>query len=273
MTKLGTLADECICQPDDDVIGFVSQGDECWNHWLSRKGLVFAEAYFEGRLKIAFVFAGSDVAPVCSARSPVASKGVSEYSALRNSCLDTGIPFERRNHSGQFKGRHTSSGGNRDDELVLVCDVEGMKTTQPDIPAYVRFERLDFSDNLFSGELCFSTLHGAYKAVLPFGERKLDVFGLLRPMPDHAKDENIQRAAKIVNSISDGEGEPIWDGQLLFDEMGFLVGARIPFGHKAKGFLRQVNVDLPVKVIDVILCPSDLEQSGTGDTFFGMRHA
>lgn len=232
--------------------------DQDSGDFVSGKGLTFVKDYLEGRLDIAFIFANTNIAAVCKAVSAVSGEIVGEPSTLMYRDVDALAATDARQHRGKFNGRHTGARCGRDDELMFVRNVQHMQTTEPFIPASVRFQRLDLSNDLFSGQLGFSTLHCVYKSVLPLGEGKLDTLWADGFVSDHRKNQQIEGTAKIMDRISDDQPEVSWEGYHLFDEVDRSVGFGLSSGHQAQRFLAEIGFNLPVQIIDMVLCPFDL---------------
>jgi len=61
-----------------------------------------------------------------------------------------------------------------------------------------------------------------------------------------------------LNRIPGDERDSIWDGHLLFDKMGLLAGVAVSRCHEAERFLAEIAGNLPIEIVDVVLCPCDL---------------
>jgi hypothetical protein len=175
---------------------------EDWYERASDKGLPYVKAYLEHRLDIAFILPGTDVAAVCSSLCPRSGELTGKRNVLDKRCNGT-------------------------EEFVLIGDVEVIEAEKGVVPTWVRFERLNFSDDLFAGQMCFSALHSGYKS--------------LRTRRD--------------------QGQAVWKGSFLFDDVGLLVGVRVSDCDEANRTMRQIFPDRRVEVIDVMLCPTDLQQA------------
>jgi len=256
--KAGALTYERVGEFFDGGRYLPSHLDKGSGDWLCLKGLTLAEDYFEGRLSIAFILAGTNVAAICSPFGSRSFEFLDEPHPRAENEIDVGSTLNGGMHLCHFERRQTGGSAHGDDEFMLVRNIQGVQAAEPLIPAVIRFKRLDFSDDLFAGELCFSILHGGHKSVLPFGEGELDAIRLNGPVSDHPKHEDIEGASKIMDGISNCQGDTVWQGHYLFDEVGNLVGVRLAKGHLAIRALAQIGVNLPTKVIDVVLCPRDL---------------
>lgn len=133
-----------------------------------------------------------------------------------------------------------------------------MQAAKPFVSTRIRFERLDFSDNLFSGEIGFSVVHSAYKGVSALRKGELHAFGTDGLLSNHCEHEQIKRTAEIMDSIADDQPKFGWEGYHLFDEVDFSIGLGLPARHETERFLRQIGLNSPVQIIDMILCPFHL---------------
>jgi hypothetical protein len=74
----------------------------------------------------------------------------------------------------------------------------------------------------------------------------------------HAECQQIESGIEIMNSIPDHEGEALWDGLLGFDRKSSLQALWVLSENQAERFSRQIGVDLPVKIVDVLFGPLNL---------------
>jgi hypothetical protein len=232
--------------------------DKNWDNSPSLVGLSFVESYLEGGLDIVFVLSGTNIAARCSALRPSAGSENLKHRPLMHIDDDVAGNCEARNDSSKLGRTHYGSGYRGDYQFVLVGDVENIQIANEFMPAWIRFEILNFVDDIFSGQMCFSISHGTFKAFRPFTEGELDTLGLGGVASDHCEYENIKCAPKIVDGISNYERDIVWKGNMLFDEMDLLAGFGMANSHEAERFFQQIGIEFGVKVIDVVLCPRNL---------------
>lgn len=257
----GRMGDENSREFQSCPLHFARESDHYGNDRPPVKGLALTKAYLEGGLFIAFIFSGTETAVLCSVLSPTAVIALDKSRSLHHYNLSAGeicIHSASKKYA-ELKRCHSPARTDRNDELVFVCDIESVKAVEPLTSAWVRLHSLNFSDDLFSGKLCLSIRHGGYKAVLLPRERELHALRALGATSDHGEHQNIESAPKVVDSVTETQRNFIREGHLLFDGMGLLQGFCIPNDDETKRIFCEVGIDAASKLVDVMLCPIDLE--------------
>lgn len=233
------------------------------HHLIPGKSLTLAEAYAEGWLNCCFVFEGIlGVASHVPALLPAeAIDGqFNENVALPSEFENTGTA-KRDGGVNLLKvvSRERCGPRCRDDELMLVGYVERMQPVQQVVPTRVRFEFFDYCDNIFSGDIYTSLLDGCTKAIRLIDKGELNCLGIGRSISDHAENQDIQSRTKVVNGIADDRRENGWDGLLGFNSQGALSSLYVLAPHELKRLFNEKGINLPAKVVDVVLGPLNLK--------------
>ena len=251
----------------DGHLGFIGEIDEVRHNGLIWKGLSLAEAYYTGKFEICFPFGGcSKVARPSCASIPLGLGNVDvESNAIVQNERDTfvresGVLGHELGKIGQHHGA-ARRGGN--DELVLVGQIEVVDGLKHLVPARVRLEFLYFSHDLFAGATYLSTFNSGFQSVSRGAERELDLSllpGCWAFVANQRKCEQVKRGTQVVDGIADDQGEAAWDGYLVFDDIGNLVGLAVGAAVNPQGPLARIGFRLPVKVIDVMFGPFNLSK-------------
>lgn len=146
---------------------------------------------------------------------------------------------------------------NRNNQLVLVGNIQGMKPTQKYVAARMRFQPFNYLDDIFAGEIGISIRDGALKAFGPLRKGKLDAFGLRGFVANHSEHEQIQSGSHVVNCITNSECEIVWNCRLGFDTNNALTELWIMLNNEMHRLPADVVSELPMNVTDVILGPLD----------------
>ena len=143
-------------------------------------------------------------------------------------------------------------------DLVLVGQIKAVDGLNHLVPARIRLEFLYFSHDLFAGATYMSTVNGGFQSVRRGAERDLDLpplSGSWAFVTNQRKCEQVKGGTQVVNGIADDQGESVWNGYLVFDDIGNLVGLAVSTAINPQRTLACIGFGLPVNVIDVMFGP------------------
>lgn len=255
---LGGLTQKSVTNAVSNQADFLHHFDKDWDNGPSGIGLSFIEGYLEGRLDIALIFPGTNIAAICPALRSGTGVLNDELSVFMPTDINGSIASHTRDHRLKLGRVHFGGGDGGNNQFVLVSNIEGVQRTKPFVPTWIRLEPLNFIDDLFTGQMCFSIRKRIFKSISPPAKRKLDTFRLDGLITNHRKYHDVESATQVVDSIPDDEWDRAWEGNFLFDEMGFFSGVGFANRLEPERFLQKINFDYSVEVIDVMLCPRNL---------------
>ena len=146
---------------------------------------------------------------------------------------------------------------------MLICDVEIVDGPKRVVPSGIRFYLLDERDNISSGSVYISTSNHVLKRLPVLAEREIDFFSLCTRLGHHFDGEQIQRGAKVMDSVTRDQTQGRLPPMQISDHLGFdqeafsrLLG--IIFEKHGKGLLFDESLNFGIKVADVMVGPADL---------------
>ena len=214
---------------------------------LTREGLTLGEAYRCGQVSLLLLY----VDPVSSHLKGIDVRGVRHDPAQAGRDHADLVPARGPFIDPVLRGQ---------DQLVFVRNVELVHPVKKMISARLCVQTYDDLDDVFAGQLYLSAYNGLMKSLRvqrALGEGVLDIVGVRDPIANHRPDGVIESRSQIVDGIPDDEREREWRGSIGFDADNFIAVVTHD-GDDFDGFARQVGVDLPVKVIDVMFGPLNL---------------
>ena len=246
-------------------LSFFGEADEVRHNGLIWKGLSLTEAHYTGKLEICFPLGccGKAVRPSCLSIS-LGSRHVDvEPDALVQNERGTLVrePGVLGHELGKIVRHHGAACCGRDDELVLVGQIEVVDGLEHLVPARIRLEFLYFLHDIFAGTIYMSAVNGGFQSVSRGAERELDLSllsGCWAFVTNQRKCEQVKGGTQIVDGIANDQGETARDGYLVFDDIGNLVGLSVAAAVNPQGPLTRIGFRLPVKVINVIFGPFNL---------------
>jgi hypothetical protein len=248
---------ECSLDLIDSRLTSVAEIYHGFDHGPMLQGMTLREAYCEGRLNICFLIDSFDL--MSEHACDIKRHEHWAFTYKNNLSLRPFQPHECWVNFPKIFDFHRCSDANGNNQLVLIADIKLMDGMKPVFPGRVRLQRLDCSDNPFSGNLYLSASNGTFHGLRVLAEREIEVIGTRNFVAQQCENQEIERASKIMNSVSEYEGEKCWDGWLCFDEKLTLRQLWNLPDPKFEGFLRQIGIDLPVQIRDVMLGPFNFE--------------
>ena len=246
-------------------LSFFGEADEVRHNGRKWKGVSLTEAHQKGKFEICFPLGGCGqaVRPSCLSIS-LGSRHVDvEPDALVQNERGTLVrePGVLGHELGKFVQHHGAACCGRDDELVLVGQIEVVDGLKHLVPARIRLEFHYFSHDLFAGAIYMSTVNGGFQSVSRGAERELDLSllsGCRAFVANQRKCEQVKGGTQVVDGIADDQGEATWDGYLVFDDIGNLAGLAVGAAVNPQGSLNRIGFRLPDKVINVMFGPFNL---------------
>ena len=147
----------------------------------------------------------------------------------------------------------------RDQEAVLVHDVELVKSPQGVIPSLVWFYRVqDQVENLSTGRLYFSSVHDGYEFMPGFSNSELSpLIGSITRQADDFTRHEVEGGTQIVNAVSNNERHI--KGQFLGClELDSICSIRILLDKDTMGVSLKEGIDKRIQLTDVLIGPFDL---------------
>jgi hypothetical protein len=217
---------------------FISESQERWNNRL-RRDLSLVKQYLSGRLTVAVILDFSldfcQAEPAIEKHTP---RNGEEFSSLY-------LCFHSANTSGLYV---------RDQEPVLISDVETMKGPEGVIPSFVcLYDGRDMVSDVRAG-LAYRGQRG-YEFFPRFANRELDVFGLpIRDRESYLSHKVVESGSQVVNGISGNQGNGGGNGCALSYD-----AALSALGIVLREDAAEVNLkDCGLQVRDVLFGPFNL---------------
>lgn len=172
---------------------------------------------------------------------------------ISNDKISRGRIFNFLSYIEVIEGNLTPNG---QDELMLVGNIELMKSVEYVIPARIRLQSAEFLDDFFAGELYLSMRERTFKTVRLSAKRKLHVSGAGRVEgTDNVPRQVIQSRPQIMNCIADDEGEIWWNGRIYVNAQGAHAGVGIILDEEfCLGFPIEL-IGARYEIFDVMLGP------------------
>jgi hypothetical protein len=149
-----------------------------------------------------------------------------------------------------MEGRDTARGH---EQTVFILNVEHVELVQLVLPVRIWLARLNCRSDLFSGQLYKSARKNAFAAVVAEAvEGELEFIPPVGVSAEDSEVGEIQRRAKVVDGIADYQAKRFWDGFVGLDCYGGLAFVWIKAENEPHRALREVGLNLPVQVIDVM---------------------
>ncbi len=226
----------------------------------------FTEAYLKGRLQICFKLAHpkgfKEYPPLFACAGLIVDDFKPSPIGHRNGPVGPEGAIRLRQHGNELDelgDRHFGDASGRKDELVLVGDVQQMDGLYSCVPAKIWFEFFDRAKDIFTSVSQLSLSNGMIEFFSLPSKRKLDRLMRWGLVPDYCEYNQVQRTPKVVNGIASDEAYGIWNGDLAFNEAGRLQGVKLVANHEFHRLSREIRLDFPLKVENVMLRPSNFK--------------
>lgn len=239
-----------------DRTGYIlGDGVQCLDDEAIFKGYGFAKAYAEGRLEFCFALgirkiARNEFGADCEYLSVLRARPPKDCTFSNKSDR-----HEFLQHLGYILNGDVGDMSGKNEQAVFVAGVEGMEPAQIWVPFRGRIDAAHRFSDLFTGKLYLSLINGSFKSILFAGERELDEVRLRGLVMGHPKQRQVQCGPQIVDSIPNNEGEFWWNGFLGFGPQNYPSYFALKLDDKFDRAIRQIGINFPVKIIDVMLGP------------------
>ncbi len=149
----------------------------------------------------------------------------------------------------------TNSRPDGHDELVLIGNIENMKSIQKVVSARIRLQVAEFLSDFFAGDLYLSISQNRFKTLRLSAKRELYLIGGGVVRSQDIPSEVIQGGAQIVDRVTDDEREMIGNGRVYIGDQGALAGLSVVLDGKPAAIGVVQSLRLGNKVLDVMLGP------------------
>lgn len=157
-------------------------------------------------------------------------------------------------------GSDLRGSGGGEHNLVLVGNVEQMQATKKAVPAIVEIQLLHRVRDVFAGKMYLSAADGlshTFRVRFP-AEGEVDSLLVGNEMTDQSVSQMIEGASQIVQGIPCNKGNCRWYGALNLDDQGLFRGLALLANDHFYGMIRQIGVNEPIELVDVLLGPLNL---------------
>ena len=239
LTEGGELVDNAI-----NELGEVFQSFE---NRLSWKRRVLAKRYCEGSVKLLAefdVFCGGH-RNRCHAIFNRAEPQVIEH-------------CESAAGHSSFNSMYSGKVGSWNEGYVFIGNVEVVDGSQRMIPSFVRLQRADYLDDIFSGSIYVSTFDGTLKSVCRSREGEVNIFGVAPVQSHKVTGQKIEGGTEVMNGVSDNPCKFL--RHLLPDPESpdVIRGVRVLLDNDIMRVTTGVGTDLAVQITDMAFCPTNL---------------
>ena len=147
----------------------------------------------------------------------------------------------------------------RDDEFMLVMNIQTMKAVKERIAASVWFKLIDCSLDVFSGNVYLSLAENRFKGLSILPEWELNVIRAAGFPADNLENSDVQSGSQIVHRITNDQAKFVWDGFLDFDADDTFCRLWVEPADEFKRIFAQELGDPCVEAVDVMLGPFNLK--------------
>ena len=230
---------ECLYDARDDLL----QIFKSWENRIAFENISVAEQYAKGRLSIiCYVELGGS-------GDRVKFSTITDYKSYSNPIVVVVMCA----HTSQLCDRN-----NREQQSVLVNDVQLVKTPQGIIPSFVWFNYIDDQGaDFLPGHLYFSTIDGFYQFVSCETDREIGIPGW--DTPGHGNNfagHNVQGGTQIMNNVTNNQRDFPWER--IGIECQDIVPIDVVVDMQAVEVSFKEGRKTSLKLLDVLVGPFDL---------------
>lgn len=147
----------------------------------------------------------------------------------------------------------------QDQKAMFVACVENVQAVQYWVPSRIGLEMLNGINNFIPGENYLSFVNGTIKPFRFPGEGEGNFPFTLRSFVGDLVHGQVKGSSKVVNGVSNDEGEFYGYGFLGFSEKFHPSCLAFRVGNQFEGMLREEGIDFMSKVSDVMFGPLNLK--------------